>query len=295
MKRLPYFVSIFILVSCVSSPQREMIDFNKQQPAPRHHAQHQAQQKHQDHQHQNQDHSASKSDELPGEDLPAFLREESDEQSTIDLSDAKNDDYEEAQNFFESIEDPKETPPADTAMPRSIEERLAYTATLVKEKENDQAREAIHIVMSDDQFPQLPLDKKLLAYSLNGQLQMRDFNHDAALASFNKALKLFNEQGEVSSENIRVVRLIVYYRSRVHNKLANYPDSAADMKAYIALSEQANQTVTSQEYARLAIAYYLAEDYESCKAILPKVSEADRKELAEQLEDEMFLLQESEY
>ena len=291
MKQLPYFVFMLVLASCVSSPQREMIDFNKQQPAPQHHAQHQAPQP-QHHQSQPAPHN----DSFPGEDLPlGAAPEENNKQSAIDLSDAKNDDYEEAQRFFENIEGSEDTQPTNTTMPRSIEERLAYTATLVKENENDQAREAIHIVMSDDQFSQMPLDKKLLAYSLNGQLQMRDFNHDSALASFNKALKMFNEQGEVSSENVSVVRLIVYYRSRVHNKLANYQESAADMQAYITLSEQARQTVSSQEYARLAIAYYLAEDYENCKAILPKISEADRKELAAQLEDDMFLMQESHY
>ena len=292
MKQLPYFVFMLVLASCVSSPQREMIDFNKQQPAPQHHARHQAPQHH-------QPQPAPHNDSLPGEDLPANATpEKNNEQSTIDLSDAKNDDYEEAQRFFENIEGSEgtqETQETHTAMPRSIEERLAYTATLVKENENDQAREAIHIVMSDDQFSQLPLDKRLLAYSLNGQLQMRDFNHDSALASFNKALKMFNEQGEVSSENVSVVRLIVYYRSRVHNKLANYQESAADMQAYITLSEQASQTVSSQEYARLAIAYYLAEDYENCKAVLPKISESDRKELAAQLEDEMFLMQDKQY
>ncbi|WP_372365283.1 hypothetical protein [Candidatus Uabimicrobium sp. HlEnr_7] len=282
IKSFALLTSIFIFISCTSSPSRQMIDFNKQNNT----STPQRAQQHSQEQHAPQQHSQSQNEFTEAEPLPQNESKNTNEQETIDLSNEKDDDYAEAKRFFQSIEDHGEMPSDE---PKSLDERLEYTALLVKEKSNEEAREAIHLVMSDTGFSQLPIHKKLLAYSLNGQLQMREFNHDSALASFDKALKEFNNSGNVSANSISVVRLIVYYRSRVHNKLANYAESAADMQAYVTLSEQAKQPITSEEYSRLAIAYYLAEDHESCKAVLPNISQEDREQLAEQLEDEMFL------
>jgi glutamate formiminotransferase len=56
--------------------------------------------------------------------------------------------------------------------------------------------------------------------------------------------------------------------------------AATNMEQYISLAKQAGQKISSNEYKQLAIYFYLDNQIEQCRAILPNMTKQDRNLLA---------------
>lgn len=175
--------------------------------------------------------------------------------------------------------------------PEALSPRIYKCAELAGLGKREQAKEMLSDIMADARFSGISPYEKFLAYSLDGQFKMKAGEHEEALPSLNNALRVFSGNSHVFAErnSHHINRLAYYNRSVVHNQLGNYPQAAEDMEAYVTTTQKAKQRIGSKDYARLAIAYYLAEDYAKCKAVSKYISPEDRRMLAETLDDEMFL------
>lgn len=180
---------------------------------------------------------------------------------------------------------------ASELAPQALSPRIYKCAELAKLGDRDEAMLILDDVMGDSKFSRISPYEKFLAYSLDGQFKMKDGRHEDALPSLNKAIKTFNSNAHVFAEkNSRYIdRLVVYNRSVVYNKMSRYSEAADDMEEFITTTQKAKQRIGSKDYARLAIAYYLAEEYAKCRAVSKYVSSEDRRKLAETFDDDMFL------
>ncbi|BBM83590.1 tetratricopeptide repeat protein [Candidatus Uabimicrobium amorphum] len=184
---------------------------------------------------------------------------------------------------------------ATELLPNALRPRIYKCAELAKMGREGEARGLLEQVMSDPNFSQISPYEKFLAYSLDGQFKIKAGLHTDSLPSLNNALRTFNSNTHVfvAKNSPFINRLVVYNRAVVLNKMGDYPRAADDMELYIKISQKAKIRISSKDYARLAIAYYLAEEYDKCRAVLKLVSPKDREMLAQTLEDDMFL--DSEY
>lgn len=292
MRALFCLLFFILLLACESAPTRPLI-----KPQKRYEPKRQKFQAIDNHAQDSVDLAREKSDEIifspdniPSEEFSPenFSSDDSQDLSVEEFSseDFSSDDSQDlsSDKFQESAKEKEKI--NFSKLPLKL--RIETSAKLVKAKSYEEAKKFLSGITLESGFDALSIYNKILFYSLDGQLKMHDHYDDNALISFNKALKIFNDNGEVSRQNVGLIRLVIYYRAKVHKKLSNYSESAQDLNAYIGISQQGGQEITSDDYKDLAVAYYLAEEFEECKAILEHVSDEDRKELAKTLNDELF-------
>lgn len=180
-------------------------------------------------------------------------------------------------------------------LPNAMKPRIYQCAELAKMGRESESRGLLEEIMSNPNFSQISPYEKFLAYSLDGEFKIKSGQHTDALPSLNNALRTFDNNTHVfvAKNSPFINRLAVYNRAVVLNKMGDYSRAADDMELYVKISQKANIRIGSKDYARLAIAYYLAEEYDKCRAVLKFVSPKDREMLAQTLEDDMFL--DSEY
>jgi tetratricopeptide (TPR) repeat protein len=180
---------------------------------------------------------------------------------------------------------------ASELLPDALRPKVYKCAELSKIGREEEAKAMLEQIMSNPNFAGISPYEKFLAYSLDGQFKIKSGQHEEALPSLNNALRTFNNNTHVFiAKNSRFInRLAVYNRAVVHNKMGDYREAANDMESYVRISQKANQRLGSKDYARLAIAYYLAEEYDKCRAIIKYVSPGDRQRLSETLDEDMFI------
>ncbi|WP_372366601.1 tetratricopeptide repeat protein [Candidatus Uabimicrobium sp. HlEnr_7] len=176
-------------------------------------------------------------------------------------------------------------------LPNALKPRIYECAELSKVGRGSESRSKLEEIMADANFSRISPYEKFLAYSLDGQFKIKAGTHGEALPSLNNAIRTFNSNAHVfvAKNSPFINRLVVYNRAVVYNKMGDYAQAANDMESFVRISQKANLRLGSKDYARLAIAYYLAEEYDKCRTILKYVSPQDREMLYNTLEDDMFL------
>jgi len=153
------------------------------------------------------------------------------------------------------------------------------------------AKNMIDQALNKDDFQKLDASKKYMAYYLDGQIKNMLEQYEEALLALNQALEIFNTSpGSFKKQGIQnIQRFAIYHKALALHYLNKNKDVPELMEQYIALTKEAGDEVTSHDYKSLALAYYLANNIDKCKAILPEVDPADRAALHAQFGDSFFL------
>ena len=134
---------------------------------------------------------------------------------------------------------------------------------------------------------------QFLAYMLDGQLKTKSKDHQNAVMSLNEAIKIYNLHQDVFQrhQNQTISRIVFHCRALANFNLLKFSQSAQDMQQSILLTIQVKGQALPRDYQMLAMAYYMAEEYDKCVEVLPYVTPEGKRELGETLGDRDFFLQ----
>ena len=178
--------------------------------------------------------------------------------------------------------------------PKDLRPQVYHCEVLIALKRHKQAQPELKKIVQDPGFMRLGIYEKFMAYYLDGQLKNSQGTYEGneqALISLEEALRLFDLHPHVFKNygSAHINRFAIYQMAVAHHVLGNNIQAAAEMGKYIEITKQAGMQVSSKDYQSLALALYLSDRLEQCRAVLPQMTLEDRKGLAELFADNFFL------
>lgn len=146
-------------------------------------------------------------------------------------------------------------------------------------------------IINHPSFAELGPYEQFLVYLMEAKFKIVHKNYEGVLPGLEKAIQLCELNPDVfkSQGSPFIKRLAIYERAKVYFHLGQHNENlVADMKAYIALTGQAGETVSAEDYKSLAMALFLAGRHSECKKILGNLTKEEREELGKAVDDVNF-------
>ena len=166
--------------------------------------------------------------------------------------------------------------------PADLRPQVYRCGILIKLKKTA-AKNYLAKLLSDPKFQELPVYEKFLAYLLDGQLKNSQGDFENSQASLDEAMKVYASGPDQFQRegNSTIYRLALRQRAIAYYSMGNHHQAAADMEAYIQLTEKVKGKADSKDYQSLALVLYMTEEYDKCKKVIPAMIPQDRQALAD--------------
>lgn len=188
----------------------------------------------------------------------------------------------------------------DLAKTQEVTGKLYQAKALINLNRNNDAQEVLTALLQHNDFNKLNQYEAYWAYYMDGQVKntMGKAKSNASqnsLSLFNSAITSLDHAIAAYGANPSIfgdydapyaVRFAHYQKAVAYHFLGKQALAGAEMEKYIELCKKANVEVDSSDYKSLVLAYYLANKIDKCKPYIALMSDEDRQDLYEKLNND---------